>query len=101
MEVIKKIARNMKKRLALANCDIDIALWYKEKYPELAKSQYSLSVEEINHLKQQHDNIVALIDEFKKEGHEVPAAMQALYDFLHEEYIECMSEVKTKQAMFK
>lgn len=91
----------MKKRLAQADCDIDLALQYKNDYPEIAKVQYNASVEEMNQFRSQHEAIIQLISNFKKEGHEVPVAMQAIYDYLHEEYMKCAAEIKIKQELFK
>ena len=65
----------MKKHLALAECDIDLALKYKLEYPDIAKNQYNISIEEMNQFRTQHDMIAALVANFKKEGHEVPEAM--------------------------
>ena len=91
----------MKKHLAQAECDIDLALKYKLEYPDIAKNQYNISIEEMNQFRTQHDMIAALIANLKKEGHEVPEAMQAIYDYLHEEYMEYAAEIKAKQEMFK
>lgn len=91
----------MKKRLGLAECDIDFALKYKDDYPELAKNQYNLSVELMNGFKLQHEHIMQLIFNYKKTGAEVPADMQAVYDFVHEEFMEWAAEIKAKQDLFK
>ena len=101
MRVIKKDVKNIKKRLELAECDIDLALEYKETYPDFAKSHYNFSVEALNIIKEQHDNIVHIINEVKKSGKEIPSGMQAIYDYVHEEYIEYATIIKAKQEMFK
>lgn len=101
MQVIKKMAKNMKKRLCLAECDIDLALKYKDEYPELAKNQYSLSVELINEFQMQHNHIVQIISNYKKTGNEIPEGMQFIYNYLHEEYIDWAAEIKAKQELFK
>ena len=91
----------MKKRLCLAECDIDLALKYKDDYPELAKNQYTLSTELINQFKTQHDYIAQLIINYKKSGGEIPEEMQVIYDYLHAEYIDWAAEIKAKQELFK
>ena len=101
MQVIKKTIKNMKKRLCLAECDIDLALKYKDEYPELAKNQYTLSVELMNQFKLQHDYVVQIINNYKKQGYEVPEGMQAIYDYVHEEYTDWAAEIKAKQELFK
>lgn len=47
-----------------------------------------------------HAQVVKLIDIYKKTKGEPPAAMQAVYDYLHEKYIEEVKEVKTMQQMY-
>ena len=101
MRIIKKTIKNMKKRLALAECDIDLALKYKNEYPEYAKHQYDISLEVLNQFKLQHEHIAAIIAKYKEEGHQVPEAMQAVYDYLHEECMDYAAEIKAKQAMFR
>lgn len=101
LKIIQRITKSMKKRLCLAEYDIDFALRYKDEYPEIAKNHYNLSIEEMNRFKIQHDNVVQIINNFKKEGHEVPEGMQYLYDYLHNEYMEWASKIKAKQDMFK
>lgn len=101
MQVIKKTVKNMKKRLCLAECDIDLALKYKDTYPEYAKNQYTLSVELMNQFKSQHDHIVQIINVYKREGKEIPKEMQAIYDYIHEEYTDWSAEIKAKQEMYK
>ena len=56
----------MKKRLAQADCDIDLALQYKNDYPEIAKVQYNASVEEMNQFRSQHEAIVQLISNLQQ-----------------------------------
>lgn len=91
----------MNKRLHLAECDIDLALKYKAEYPEIAKIQYNNSVELIQEFKMQHEAIVNLIGNYKRDGHEVPEAMQAIYDYLHQEYMDTAADIKAKQDLFK
>lgn len=101
MRVIKKVIKNMNKRLALAECDIDLAIKYKEQYPELSKAQYILSTELMDQFKTQHEQINAIITLYKREGKQVPEGMQAIYDYLHKEYMDWASEIKVKQEMYK
>ena len=101
MRIIKKDVKNMKKRLQLAECDIDLALEYKEVYPDFAKTHYNFSVDALNKIKEQHDNIVRIITDIKKAGKEIPQGMQEIYDYIHEEYIEYATTIRAKQEMFK
>ena len=101
LKIIKKMVKNMKKRLCLAECDIDLALKNKEEYPELAKLQYQLSIDLMVQFRQQHDQITQLIMNYKKSGGEIPEGMKAVYEYVHDEYMDWSAEIKAKQDMFK
>ena len=44
---------------------------------------------------------VKIIDKHKKEGKEVPVAMQAIWDYEHEKMIDNAKEVKMLISMYK
>ena len=80
---------------------IEKALKYKEERPELAKMFYSLSMEEMEHMKKLHGAVVEIIEEYRKEHGEPPKEMLFLYNYLHEKHIDDAAEVRTMQAMYK
>jgi len=100
MEIIKKIASNIDEELEDAQKYIDCAIKEKEKHPTLAELYYKLSTEEMKHADMLHDEVVRIIGEYKK-SNEVPPAMQAIYDYIHEREMEWASKIKYKQDHFR
>ena len=100
MEIIKQIVENIDDELMDAEKYVTLACNMKEKDRILADVYYKLSNEEMNHMNLLHDQVVRIINEFKKTN-EVPEGMQVLYDYLHKRQIEWASKIKTKQEMYK
>lgn len=74
---------------------------YKEENPELAKTLYDISLDEIKHVNMLHENVVKLIKEYREKNGEPPANMIAIYDYLHEKQIDKINEVKQYQELYK
>ena len=47
-----------------------------------------------------HNQVVKLIENYRKEKGEPPASMLAVYDYLHEKFIEEAKEVEMMQQMY-
>ena len=78
-----------------------LALEHKDERRQLADVFYTLSLDEVRHSMMLHQEVVRVIDEYRKANGDPPPAMQALYDYLHELNIEKMEKVKRYQAMYK
>lgn len=59
-----------------------------------------LSAEEMKHMQMLHNQVVKLIENYRKEKGEPPTSMLAVYDYLHEKFIEEAKEVKMMQQMY-
>ena len=100
MEIIKSIVSKIDDELEDAEKYIKCAYKVKGTYPQLADTYYKLSLEEMKHMTMLHDQVVSIINEYKKTK-EVPPAMQVLYDYVHEREIKWAAKIKAKQDGFK
>ena len=101
MKIIKWLSENIEDELRDADKYITKAMKVKAEYPDLAETLYQLSLEEMTHMSRLHGEAERLIAEYRRKEGEPPAAMQAVYDYLHERMIEKSKAVKVELAMFR
>ena len=78
-----------------------MALMYKEEYPDLARTVYNISIQEMEHMSLLHNEVANLIKRYRDEHGDPPADMMAVYNYLHEEQIEKAAEAKSLQSLYK
>ena len=101
MQVIKQLSEYIEDELHDAEKYLNAAFEYKDKRPNLAQVFYALAEGEMEHMTNLHKSVVEIIENYRKEKGEPPAAMQAVYDYLHQKHIDKAAKIKTMQAMFK
>ena len=101
MKIIKRISDMIADELEGAEEYAKCAIKYKDDHPTLAKTFYDISTDEMRHVSLLHDEIVKLIETYRKEHGDPPAAMLAVYDYLHEKQIEEANEVRGYQAQYR
>lgn len=101
MKVIKVLSDKIKDELCDAKSYAKMAIQYKEEYPELSRTLYNISTQEMEHMNLLHNEITVIIRKYRENNGEPPADMLAVYEYLHNEQIEKALEVKTLQAMYK
>lgn len=101
MKMIKKLERYINEEIGDAKKYIECALAHKEENRDLADVFYDLSQQEVKHADMLHKQVVEMIDQYKQEHGAPPENMMAIYEYLHEQEIEAMKEVKMMQQMYK
>lgn len=101
MQIIKILSKKIEDEIADAKDYAKMANQYKEEYPELARTLYNISVQEMDHMNLLHNEVADIIKKYREVNGEPPADMMAVYNYLHEEQIEKAAEAKSLQAMYK
>lgn len=73
----------------------------KETYPSLAQVLYTISSQEDSHQAALHTEVVKIIEEHRRTKGEPPAAMMAVYDYLHKRHIDKLAEARRYQELYK
>ena len=101
MKVIKILSEKIEEEIKDAKEYADMSIRYKEDYPELSRTLYNLSLQEMDHMNLLHNEVTVIIRKYRETNGDPPAEMLAVYDYLHNRQIEKALEVKTLQNMYK
>lgn len=101
MKIIQKLSDMIEDEIEGAMCYAKKANEWKGEHQKLANALYELSQEELGHIMRLHDEVVRLIEEYRREKGEPPAAMLAVYEYLHKKHIEKVQEIKNYQNIYK
>lgn len=100
MKIIKCLEKFIDEELHDSEKYIKKALEVKNEYPDVAELLNMLSAEEMKHMNLLHGMIVKLIEFHKKMKGDPPPEMLAVYNYLHEQSIEKVKDIKILQQMY-
>lgn len=101
MKIIKILSKKIEEEICDARDYAKMANQYKEEYPELARTLYNISLQEMDHMNLLHNEVADLIKKYREEHGDPPEKMMAVYEYLHEQQIEKAAEAKSLQSMYK
>ena len=73
----------------------------KDEHPGLAQTLYNISIQEDSHHAALHKEVVAIVEEHRRTKGEPPAAMMAVYEFMHKRHIDNLADARKYQDIYK
>lgn len=101
MKLIKELEELIEDEIHDVKKYAKMAAAVKAEHPGLAQVLYTISTQEDTHQAALHSEVVKIIEEYKRTKGEPPAAMMAVYDFMHKRHIEDMAEARRYQDIYK
>ena len=101
MKLIQTLSEKIEDEVLDAKEYAEMAIKYKEEYPELSRTLFTISTQELEHMNMLHNEVAAIIQKYRATNGEPPADMMAVYEYLHNRQIEKASEARTLQAMYR
>lgn len=101
MKLIKELSEMIEDEIDGAKEYITLALKIRNERPELSKTLFNISNQEMEHMKALHDAVANVIEEYRRTNGSPPESMQAIYDYLHEKHINAAAEVRAMQGMYR
>lgn len=100
MKIISTITEQIAEEIEDAHKYAENALMQKDTDKKLAACYANLSRQELSHARALHDEAKRLIDDYRAEKGEPPAAMMAVYNFQHKKAIEKEADVRRMLDMY-
>ena len=101
MKIIEWLSDQIEDEIEDATKYAEHALMYKQDYPKLADTLLKISEEEMRHMAMLHNEVVDIIEDYRKKNGEPPQDMLSIYDYLHRKQIEKSSNTKILQSMYR
>lgn len=101
MKIIEKLSEYIDEEITDAMKYAKCASAYKDENPVLADTFIRLAEEEMKHMMTLHNQVVVIIEDYKRKNGEPPEVMKAVYDILHKRHIDKAAEAKAAISMYK
>lgn len=101
MKVIKTLEELIEEEIHDIKKYAKLAVEYKDDNPALAQVFYNLSTQEDSHQASLHTEVVKIIEQHRRTHGEPPAAMMAVYEYVHKKHIDALADARMYQDMYK
>ena len=101
MKIIRELEEMIEDEIHDIKKYAKMAAEVKDEHPTLAQALYTISTQEDTHQAMLHNEVVKIIEEHRRLHGEPPAAMMAVYDYLHKKHIEKLAEARRYQDEYK
>ena len=101
MKLIKELEELIEEEIHDVKKYAKMAAELKGEHPALAQVLYTLSTQEDSHQSVIHGEVVKIIEDYRRKHGTPPAAMQAVYDFMHRRHIDNLAEARRYQEIYK
>jgi hypothetical protein len=101
MKIIKELEEMIEDEIHDVKKYAKMAAEVKDEHPTLAQALYTISTQEDTHQAMLHNEVVKIIEEHRRLHGEPPAAMMAVYEYVHKKHIDALAEARTYQDMYK
>lgn len=101
MKIIKELEEMIEDEIHDIKKYAKMAAELKEEHPGLAQVLYNISTQEDTHQAMLHAEVVKIIENHRKMHGEPPAAMMAVYEYVHQKHIDKMAEARRYQEIYK
>jgi hypothetical protein len=101
MKVIRDLEELIEEEIHDVKKYAKMAAELKQDHPALAQVLYTISTQEDGHQAALHSEVVKIIENYRKTHGEPPAAMMAVYDFMHKRSIDKLADARRYQEVYK
>lgn len=101
MKIIKELEELIEEEIHDVKKYAKLAAEVKAEHPGLAQVFYNLSTQEDTHQAALHDEVVKIIEAHRRTHGEPPAAMMAVYEYVHKKHIDALAEARRYQEIYR
>ena len=101
MKLIKELEELMEDEIHDVKKYAKMATELKPDHPALAQVLYTISTQEDSHQNAIHSEVVKIVEDYRKKNGEPPAAMMAVYEYVHKKHIGALAEARRYQELYR